>query len=170
MTQRRALFFLGILAVHLPGSATDVTMTLKGQLTIAACNVVSSDTTKTVKLDTIIAQQFPTAGLTGPTRSFTIGLENCRDVSQITAALSGTADSSDSTLLALNRSGSPAGNLAIQILDDRDNPVALGHEITVPTSMSSSEAQLTFKLRYKSTGAVSAGAANSVLYVDFSYQ
>ncbi|MEX3172673.1 fimbrial protein [Serratia quinivorans] len=159
---------LGALMVAANAGAADVTVNITGTVLSVSCDVNTTDATKDVDLGTIVAQQYETAGKTSPPEDVAIGLTGCSSTSTVTASFSGVADSTDPDLLAINSGSGAASNLAIQILDSTSNPVALGDTIDFPVT--DSAATVEFKLRYKSTGTVTAGNADSTLNVDFAYQ
>ena len=166
---RGALLMFGVSAGGgMSAFAHDVTVNISGNVIAASCDVQSGETTRSVDLGTIVAQQYATTGLTGPASAASVDLNNCSNTSEVVTTFSGTADGHDNTLLGLTATGTQAGNLGVQILDVNSTPVSLGD--TMSTTVSSDTATVAFKLRYKSTGAVTAGDANAVLYLDFAYQ
>ncbi|CAI1567657.1 fimbrial protein BcfF [Serratia quinivorans] len=157
---------LGALMVAANAGAADVTVNIKGSVLNVSCNV--NNNSVDVDLGTIVAQQYETAGIASDPKDVAIDLTGCSNTSTVTASFSGVADSTDPDLLAINSGSGAASNLAIQILDSTSNPVALGDTIDFPVT--DSAATVEFKLRYKSTGTVTAGNADSTLNVDFAYQ
>ncbi len=159
---------LGALMVAANAGAADVTVNITGSVLSVSCDVNTADASKDVDLGTIVAQQYEAAGKNSTSEDVAIGLTGCSNTSTVTASFSGTPDSTDSDLLAINNVNGAATNLAVQILDETSNPVALGE--TLVTNVNGDTATVAFKLRYKSTGPVTAGNADSTLNVDFAYQ
>lgn len=159
---------LGALMVAVNAGAADVTVKITGSVLAASCDVNPGEVSKDVDLGTIVAQQYTDAGKTSTPENVTIGLSGCSNTSTVTATFSGTPDSTDPTLLAINAGSGVASNLAVQIMDDSSNPIELGGTLEIPVN--GGTATVPFQLRYKSTGAVTAGTANSTLNVDFAYQ
>ncbi|MBV7403498.1 fimbrial protein [Enterobacter sp. ENT03] len=92
-----------------------------GRITDSICEVEPK--VEPVAMGTQVAQNFHDVGNASDPINFTIQLKNCgQDAKEVRIAFTGTS-ASDASLLALN-SGS-VSQLAIRILDNNKNPIAL---------------------------------------------
>ncbi|MEQ0188782.1 fimbrial protein [Klebsiella sp. CN_Kp098] len=140
-----------------------------GTVTKASCDVASTSKNLVVPLGDVSPADFTSSGSVLPAKSFTVQLQNCSGESGVSVSFSGSQqDSSDNTLLALS-GGTPATGLAVQLLNA--NSVAVPVNAPDVETLSGTSPTLTYKLQYKSTSdIVTAGDANAVLYMTFSYQ
>lgn len=97
---------------------------VSGRITDSTCEVALAKKTKTVLMGTHLTQNFDRVNDTSAPVSFTVNLENCgQDTKEVRVAFTGTSVVGNNSLLALN-SGS-VSQLAIRILDNQNNPLAL---------------------------------------------
>lgn len=138
-----------------------------------SCSVSQASQEQTVDLGNWAAKQFATTGETSKAKQFLINLESCGAAATgVQVMFSGTANSSDSTLLALN-SASGATNLGIAILDKDRNRIPLGQnsELYTLSGSSSNSASLVFYGQYVATGgSVTPGSANGDATFTLNYQ
>lgn len=152
----------------------DVRINVSGTVADQTCNVVAADKTKNVDFGDLEAKQFKSKGDTSISKSLSVNLEDCTSsMTSLKYQFSGEADSTDSNLLAINTSNTPATGLAIQILDkDSDKQINLNQLYKASDYIKGNSKQIfNFALRYKSTSSsVTAGDASSILFLDFYYE
>ncbi|CAI8979886.1 fimbrial protein [Pseudomonas chlororaphis] len=129
-----------------------------------------SNKNKTVQLGTWDTNSLSSSG-SSITKPFTIQLDNCPGDSAYTVniAFSGTSDKTDPTLLALKPGRTSATGVGIQILNDNNQPIALG---ALPTNhpLPNKSNTFNFALRYKMTKPpVTAGDASGTLTYTLTY-
>ena len=125
--------------------------------------------------------EFLNVGDVSPSQTFTINVQGCPTAkstvysSGVSANVrfTGDADAINSALLRLSAGADSATGLGIEILDNNDVAIAINGESGFRDLVlnENGDANLTFKLRYKSTQEnVHAGQANALLYFDIDYQ
>lgn len=98
--------------------AVDSTISITGHIYDNACAVSITSKNFTVDLLTHAAKQFHAVGATSVLIPFDIVLSPCgSSVTAVKVAFTGTADSRNTSLLALNASASSAAGLGVEILD-----------------------------------------------------
>ena len=101
-----------------PALAVDSTLSITGYVHDNACAVSTTSKNFTVDLLTHAAKQFPAVGATSVLIPFDIVLSPCgSSVTAVKVGFTGTADSRNTSLLALNASGSSAAGIGVEILD-----------------------------------------------------
>lgn len=101
-----------------PALAVDSTISITGHVHDNACAVSTTSKNFTVELLTHAAKQFHAVGATSVLIPFDIVLSPCgSSVTAVKVGFTGTADSRNTSLLALNASGSSASGIGVEILD-----------------------------------------------------
>ncbi|MBV7403497.1 fimbrial protein [Enterobacter sp. ENT03] len=151
-----------------------------GTILAQSCDVKESDREQTISLGDHDRKLFTHAGAVSPAQSLNITLINCqaeRSTDTINLSFTGNADPDDSQLLKLTGNddqGNPlsgiASGIAVELLDEHDNRIALNSDIHVP--MQTGDTPLpTVKLRYRATRVpVTPGEANAILWVRLRYE
>ncbi|AXW86077.1 hypothetical protein AU512_12285 [Lonsdalea iberica] len=136
-----------------------------------SCAVSVGSQEQTVNMGTLATKQFAVNKTGAAPVRFVVNLESCGSAaSSVTATFSGTADTNDSTLLALN-SGSTATHVGIAILDKDRQRIPLGNASEqYPLTAGASNAQLVFYGQYIATqSSVTAGTANGDVTFTLNY-
>lgn len=147
------------------------TVHFTGQIVAGACAVSTDTADQTVNLGQYTTSQISTTAGTTPI-PFTIKLLNCSSTTYTKAAItfSGTTDSSNSSLLAVNAGGTnatAATGVGIQILDSASKAITLGSAGTAQTLLMSDNDEnatniFNFSAQYLGDGAtVAAGQADA---------
>ncbi|WP_025901618.1 type 1 fimbrial major subunit FimA [Tatumella sp. UCD-D_suzukii] len=153
------------------------TVHFTGQFINAACAVSTDSADQTVNLGQYRTASITASGQTTTNVPFNIKLVDCATSVATTAsvAFSGTTDTTDSTLLAVN-SGSTnttgATGVGIQILDSTSAPLTPnGSTFSTAQTLIDGNNTLPFVARYKSTSAtVTAGQADADATFVIKYQ
>jgi type 1 fimbria pilin len=150
---------------------------ITGTVLAESCDVAASSKNQTVNLGDVNANTFNGVGDTSASKPLNIELTGCSDsIKGTTVTFSGTADSKDSTLVALSDtsgvgSKGMATGVGVQIQDAATQAVLPLNKVAPLHSLSVGDNTLRYLLRYKSTAAtVTAGNANAVLYYTLDYQ
>lgn len=99
-------------------NAADGTINVKGHIQDNTCEVAVDSQSVAVKLGNVASKDFREAGDTSLPQAFIINLEQCgAAVSNVSVTFNGTADASDSTLLAIPAGTGNAAGLGIAIYD-----------------------------------------------------
>ncbi|MFU2315133.1 fimbrial protein [Rahnella sp. PCH160] len=107
-------------------SAHDVTVNITGAVTDATCTVSPDSVNKTVYLGKVPAKTFYRAGGSSLPVAFNINLEKCGAIANgVVISFSGTPDDSMTDLLKLSPESSASG-IAIELMDDTQQLVAVG--------------------------------------------
>lgn len=141
------------------GSLSDINIKLSGNIVALGCTVDPEDVDKTVSLGDWATKQlrYP-SGHSGPV-AFRIHLTGCT-ASGVTLAFTGTKDTTDSTLLALN-DDSTASGVAVEIMDAAHRRIAMGESAERVVVDSQGDAILNFSARYQAVAAPTAGTAHA---------
>lgn len=174
---RQGLKFGGALLLAALASSAEADLGLTNmQLTVTvvanSCIVSQDSVNKTVDLGSWASKQFIGVQKSPEATPFQINLESCAAAATgVQVTFSGTQDSTDNTMLALN-SDSTATNLAVEILDKDRNQIPLGQASEIyPLTANASSASLMFYGQYVRTGAaVTPGSANADATFTLSYQ
>ncbi len=154
--------FFAFFAFPLSGQANDsVVVTFTGILLAKSCDITTGSKDQSVKMGTYDANEF-----------LNVGDVSSSGVSA-NVRFTGDADAINSALLRLSAGADSATGLGIEILDNNDVAIAINGESGFRDLVlnENGDANLTFKLRYKSTQEnVHAGQANALLYFDIDYQ
>lgn len=169
----RKLFLFLFFAWPCHASKNSIEVTFSGNIYSATCNVDSESQNQSIDMGDTSFSDFSLAGETSEKTSFLIKLSDCSDsIKSAKIVFSGTSDSDDPMLLAINTSSEDsATGVGIEILDSSDTPIQINSAEPYTYSLSAGENEIPFALRYKSTSAtVTPGSANAVMYFDLSYQ
>ncbi|MEY0878397.1 fimbrial protein [Providencia manganoxydans] len=166
-------FYLSCFSVF----ANDVTININGGILSQSCNVSSDNLITNVYFNDLSSSDFTSVGSVSETQPISIHLENCTgNINNMSYQFSGESDKIDSTLLKI--SGKPnsikdeiATGIAIEILDKNKKKISLNTKQFFNEVINTSNYDLSFNLRYKSTDSkVSSGDASSILYLDIYYE
>ncbi|NLU17061.1 MAG: fimbrial protein [Serratia liquefaciens] len=149
-----------------------INLSMTATLVANSCEVSPDSKDKTVDMGTWASKQFASTPTLPPVR-FTLNLENCgAGASNVAVTFNGTADTSDSTLLALNSGGGAATKVGIAILDKDRNRIPLGQPgPLMPLTPNAANVSLVFYSQYVATGGqVTTGAANADATFTLDYQ
>lgn len=142
--------------------ADDGKINFTGSITDDACTVVNTVSSPlSVKLGTVSSTAFTTGSMSAAATKFTIALTGC-PASMTSAAVKfdGTANSNDTTILALTAEAGVATNVGIQLKDNKNTIIPLrtassSYPLTVGAN------NLEFTAQYLATALpVTAGPAN----------
>ncbi|KML41980.1 hypothetical protein VL15_37855 [Burkholderia cepacia] len=153
--------------------ASSSTVNVYGDITASACNVVKSDQSKRVTLGSIPSKQFAGVGSTGLLVPFTLSLENCMaSASGVSVTFNGSADLTNSNLLAVNTGGGAASGIGIELLDDTRTQIPINSASKVYSfTGDAGRVHLKFFARYMATQpTVTSGDANASMTFTLSYQ
>jgi type 1 fimbria pilin len=164
-----------LLCFTLAASSHDGTVNISGNILAASCDVDQASDMQQIYIGDFSASMFSAPGDLSTSKPFNISITGC--TSNITGGkvmFSGDADNDNPSLLALSDttgSGQLAKGVGVEIIDEKQNPVAINNEDSVIYSLKSGDNTLNFYLRYKSTlPVVTAGRASAVMYFDMKYQ
>ncbi|HFZ8995711.1 TPA: fimbrial protein [Citrobacter freundii] len=164
-----ALFSAGSLSAM----AHDGTVNITGSIYASSCDVDSSSQNQPVTIGDFSASGFSKVGDVQGKKEFSIKLDNCTSgIAGTTITFSGTNDTDNTQLLALNNAGSSgmATGVGIEILDQDSVQLPINTE-SKQYALAAGDNSLTFYLSYMATKIpVTAGDASSVMYFDLSYQ
>lgn len=152
-------------------SAGDGTINFIGTITDTACSVDPASADQTVNLGTVARTGFSAVGSTTAATKFTIKLTSCpASITSASVKFDGTADSTNSDLLALN-SGQTATNVGVGIYEENGStliPLATQSNSKI---LSSTEANIfTYVAKYYAVGMpVGAGTANATATFSIAY-
>jgi len=114
-----------------PGAlAYDTLIAVTGNLIGNSCTVTAASRNINVELGEIGTRQLPTVGSLSKKIPFIINLEDCAPTfSGVKVSFSATPDTDNPQLIKVNDGG--AGGVAIQLMDAKQNPLALGTQTEV---------------------------------------
>jgi len=157
-------------------SAVDVTVQINGGVLSQSCNISSQDFIKNVNFPDFSPDDFGQKGATSAEQPVSIHLENCTgSVNNLTYKFTGETDDTDPTLLkVIGKGGETEGRLAtglaIEILNEKKNKIALNTIQPLNSIITGTTYTLDFYLRYKSVSSkVGSGDASSIVYLDVYY-
>ena len=159
-----------ILLATLPAAATDVILSIKGNIYDTACQVDSTSQNKVVDLGQAVASDFKSVGDTGVWKRFDITISNCpQSMTLATINVEGLRDKDHPFKFA--NTGTAKG-LALELADRDDSiilaPEARFNEVIDPVTHT---ADFPMAARYYvSRTPVSAGEFSSVVQFTFTYQ
>lgn len=155
----------------------DVTLYLNGEILAQSCNVSSDDLVKNINFPDLNSRDFSNIGDVSIDKMVSIHLKNCTgNVNNMMYQFSGEPDASDPTLLkvvgkANSNQNSIASGLAIEILDKNKNRILLNNKNSFSETISTTNYDFNFYLRYISTSKnINSGDASSLLYLDIYYE
>lgn len=166
MSSRKAIVGLALVLSGFGSSAMasiDGTVQFKGEIVDTPCVVSTDSSDQTVTLGKVKASTFAVVKDTSADQGFAIKLEECDASVKKTAnvTFTGSEDSDDNTLLAINSVSGAATGVGIEILNNDGTPIPMG-TLGADNALQNGENTLNFKAHYKSTlAAVTPGAANS---------
>ncbi|XGI79134.1 fimbrial protein [Enterobacter hormaechei] len=141
------------------GQLSEINIRLSGNIIALACTVEPADVEKTVSLgDWATKQLHYPAGHSDPV-AFSIHLTGCT-ASGVTLAFTGTKDSADSSLLALNEDSTASG-VAVEIMDEGHKRISMGDTAERVVVDRQGDAVLNFSARYLAVATPSAGTADA---------
>lgn len=146
-----------------------------GTILSRSCDVASESQNQSVDIGRFNVGAFTQVGTTSTAKPFSIHLLDCGSAATGAKLMfSGTGDSADPALLALSDTSGTGGmavGVAIEILDNAQQPLSLNTLSSSSIALTSGDNTLAFYLRYKSTqSVVTPGNASAVMYFDLQYQ
>ncbi|MGP2408143.1 fimbrial protein [Yersinia sp. 2545 StPb PI] len=150
--------------------AADIsTINITGNVIATPCTVDAANSVMNIEFDNIQATALATAGSFSPWKSFAITLSNCPvSTTKVSAAFSGTADTSDATRY---KNTGTASNMSVEL--QSSGGVNLGNSKKTNVTVNSSNKQAVFSLQtraYSAAGNVMPGTINSTVLATFTYQ
>lgn len=145
---------------------------ITGTVTTDACAVGTDSQKLNVPMGDILSGLFTQVGDVSPKKEFVITLTDCDEgVAGATITFTGTSDSDNPDLLQITKDTGSATGVGVEVIDETTGEsIPLG-KATAVKSLSTSDNNLPYQLRYKSTlGTVTAGSADAVMYFDLAYQ
>lgn len=175
---RNMVMAAAVSGITFAASAADGQINFTGTILDSACKIDTNTANQTVNLGKIPKSSFNAAGAVAAATRFSIVLNNCpAAVTSASVKFDGTADSSDTNILALN-SGQTAKGVGVAFYEE-DGITAIplatqSKSITLDTSTGEDPAnsnKMTFVAKYKATqAAVVAGTANATSDFTITYQ
>ncbi|CRY54264.1 fimbrial precursor [Yersinia intermedia] len=156
----------GLLIIVLPlAQAADVTITINGKVVAKPCTVSTVSTT--VELDDLYTFNLLAVNATSPWHSVTLSLTNCPEgTTKVTAAFSGTADSTNSYYANQGE----ARNIALQLADSDGVNLPNGSTKVVVVNNASLSANLVLQVRaITPSGNATQGSIQSLINVTYTY-
>lgn len=161
---RQVLFgAIALLTPELADSASLGSVNLELHVSVInhSCSVAVADQRKIVALGRWTTRDLADAGSHTSAVPFSVTLNNCPPSGPVTITFSGTPDTNDGRLLALNNY-STARNVAVELLDSKGNPLSLQATSNEVKASPEGEASFAFYARYRSpNGRVTAGSADA---------
>lgn len=172
------IFLLGCLLPYTAGAVIVGTsyIFITGVINPSSCTINTSKSTSTVAMGTYANNTMTAVGhvFSDKKKPITISLTGCNPgIIGTVVKLSGAADKDNPTLLALSNpdADDTAKGVAIQLTDQAGNIIPVNGKSTLQKLVAGDNNVLTFYLAYQVTKIpVTAGNANSVLYLDMAYQ
>ena len=166
-----------VLLLLTKGAAATGTPNLEitGTILSRTCEVATTSLDQTVDIGHFTAGSFTSIGATSAAKKFDIELTGCGSAaSGAKLTFSGSSDTDNPALLALSDTsggGGIADGVAVEVLDNNQQPVGLNTLSTTIFALAPGDISLPFYLRYKSTkSTVKPGNASAVMYFDVQYQ
>lgn len=168
---------IGILGCWIPISAYayNNNLQLSGTIVSPSCVVSVISQNQTVPIGDFSVSDFKSVGSVSALKEFTINITGCS--SSVTGAkvtISGEADPTNSSLLALSDTGGGGGmatGVGVDILDSGLMSIPINTTDRIEYPLHAGSNTMNFALRYKATVVpVTAGNASAVLYFDLTYQ
>ncbi|MCU6398712.1 MULTISPECIES: fimbrial protein [Enterobacter] len=175
---RNVLAAAAVSGITFATQAADGKINFTGTILDSACTIDTSTANQTVNLGKIPKSSFSAAGSVAAATRFSIMLNNCpAAVTSASIKFDGTADSSDTSILALNSDQTAKGVGVAFYEEDGITAIPLATQsksITLDTSAGEDAAnsnKMTFVAKYKATqAAVVAGTANATSDFTITYQ
>lgn len=169
---RKMLIGIGMALAVINGSTVFAfgTIHFTGEITEQACTVDSSSKDLHVDLGKISSKNLSVQGELAGLKDFTIKLTDCPENSAVTVRFGGNRDPNDQDLLAINSVEGAAKNVGIAIFEkDAVSQIKL-YDDSKEIIFTSANIDLDYTARYKATGVVTAGSANSSAVYSVQYQ
>ncbi|ENU1227412.1 MULTISPECIES: fimbrial protein [Providencia] len=145
------------------------TINFTGEITDIACTVDSNSKNLNVDLGKVSVKSLATQGEVAGLKDFTIKLVDCPANSKVTVQFSGTRDTSDRDILAINQAAGVANNVGIALFEkDATTQIKL-FENSKQVELNGSTVDLDYVARYKATGVATAGPVNSSAVYSIQY-
>lgn len=163
--KKRSLFATAVTSavISCAALAADGTINFTGSITDTACTVDAASASQTVKLGTVAAKSFSSAGATAGAARFSINLTDC-PVASKTASIrfDGPVPSGNSSVLSLS-SGQTATNIAVGLyLVDSTTLIPIGSSTpSVPLTASGTNTFVFIAKYFALSTPVGAGTANA---------
>jgi len=149
------------------------TINFTGSITESGCNIVGSRNIE-VPLGNVAKGAFGESGSTQTYKNFDIVLEKCPATQGIKVNFSGTQDSTNPNLLAINQGTEAATGVGIEIRDHKNTPIKIGDWSSASAAVvDQGSITLTYNAGYKSTVAndvIKPGKANATSNFTVSYE
>ncbi|MFU0922363.1 fimbrial protein [Kluyvera sichuanensis] len=175
LKQTYYLFFAGIMLLVFSGraSADSVVLNFTGTILAGVCSVDLGSQNQSVPMGTISSQNFVNPGDRSSVAPFSITL-NCPDgsVTGATVTFSGTPDTTDQTLLALDNETGMASGVAILLADQNGNKINLGTASSVYSLTQGASNALQFTAQYTALvggDSITVGTANATAQFVINY-
>ncbi|HHT8250384.1 TPA: fimbrial protein [Citrobacter braakii] len=148
-----------------------------GNILARSCDVQTSDYNRVINLGEHDRKLFSHSGDVSPSVPLNVTLVNCQlnpgTTNTISMTLEGDGDPDDTTLLQLTDKGNSgtASGIAVEILDNNEQRVALNSDVIKTPMLSGSTPLHPLKLRYRATqNQVTPGKANAILWITLHYE
>ncbi|HEC2037738.1 TPA: type 1 fimbrial protein [Klebsiella oxytoca] len=165
-----ALTSASIVSVNNAMASDSSTMRFVGSVEASSCDLDTSDLSS-ISMPSVTQKDFSAKGATSGAQSFTIKVSDCPNtVKKAQLSVSGTADSTDSSLLAIDTGDNMASGLAIA-LTAQGNPLAINSGKSIPRTVTNGETTFAMTAKYVATsdtvvsGGVSASAQVNITYM-----
>lgn len=124
---RARLYIIGgLLMCTGTASASDSTITITGNVADNACEVDAGSQNFTVDLLSSASKQFSSVGAVTPPVPFSVKFSRCGSTARaVRIGFTGTADSNNPALLQLVGGAGVATGMGVQLLDSRQNSIAV---------------------------------------------
>ena len=154
-------------------AAQDNKVSVTGSILDNSCIVAPASAEQTVQMGDVASKQFGDTGSTLLPVRFTVDLQQCGPAANgVTLTFTGSQDTANPDLLAINGGSGSASGLGIAILDERQVVIPLNKASqNYPLDPTLVDNVLTFYAQYTSTApAVSAGTANASATFSLTYE
>lgn len=177
MKKKRTAIWLMIfaplsLAIQNTALAYDGQINITGTIQSNTCIVDTNSQNMTVDMGNVASKQFYQAGATAVAQSFVIKLVKCGDAaSGVSVTFSGSVDSYDNRLLAIESNSVSATGIGIAILDSTHQIIPLNNKsVKYPLTPGASIVNLSFFAEYMANGeTVKSGDANATVTFMLNY-
>lgn len=164
--QWKGVFIVLMLVFISATHAHDGTVNISGTIQDNTCELAPDSQNKTIDMGIFAASQFRQSGDFSAAKKLTLNLQYCGPAaSGATVTFSGTADTQNPEMFALEAAAESAKGLALGIYDTDGKPIAPGKSsASVALKPGQTSASLNFLARYVAVqDSVSAGSANGVV-------
>lgn len=151
MKLKKTIMSLAVVSVLLSGSATaelnnigqadnsasNATLNFKGKVTSSLCQVSTGDVSKTIQLGEVSAAQLKNGTGRGPSKSFSVSLENCdptvSTISYVIRDQNGSVDTAGGTsaYLVPESSDTSAKDVGVYIADSKGTAIQIGDTVEI---------------------------------------